>query len=166
MRRICNPCQQKGRELKKGVRELMLAFLTTLLSIYIPSFVNFAAENFFMGIDSIISAGADSESVGSSVSNTESTMSSNNIPEELGTTSEDPVHYHTIYSIVAENGIDASCIDSGSYDSVAYCVCGIELSRETVVTTPLGHKYLSNKKEPSCINEGCAIIACDEFSCP
>lgn len=152
---------KKEGSLKKGVRELMLAFLTTLFSIYISSFVNFAAENFFVGIDStIISTGADFESVGSSVSNTESTMSSNNTPEGLGTTSEDPVHYHTIYSIVAENGIDASCIDSGSYDSVAYCICGIELSRETVVTSPLGHKYLSNKKEPSCINEGFTTYIC------
>ncbi len=49
---------------------------------------------------------------------------------------------HTPADPVKESEISATCEASGSYVSVVNCsVCGLEISRETVTTDPLGHAY-------------------------
>ena len=66
---------------------------------------------------------------------------------------------------VIENSVDATCIISGSYDSVVYCsVCDTELSRESIVTTPLGHDYSSEwtiDLKPTCTELGSQSRHCE-----
>lgn len=47
---------------------------------------------------------------------------------------------HTLGSQVIENSIELTCTTAGSYDKVVYCtVCDREVTRETIVTEPVGH---------------------------
>ena len=69
-----------------------------------------------------------------------------------------PLKEHTPADAVEENVIFASCTAEGSYESVIYCsVCSEEISRETVITEPLGHtpsEAVSERErvEPTCTN--------------
>ena len=57
---------------------------------------------------------------------------------------------HTEGQPVEENRNEASCLASGSYDSVVYCsVCGVQLKKETITIDALGHKY-DNDKDTDC----------------
>ena len=50
---------------------------------------------------------------------------------------------HTAADAVQENLTEASCTESGSYESVVYCViCGKEISRTAVVLEATGHSYV------------------------
>ena len=52
---------------------------------------------------------------------------------------------HLPAAAVMENQIPATCTETGSYESVIYCVsCGVELSRETVELDALGHNDGNN----------------------
>lgn len=59
-----------------------------------------------------------------------------------------------------ENVINATCLDSGSYELVSYCECGEELSREAFTTKPLGHDYIASITEPSCEENGFTTHTC------
>ena len=55
-----------------------------------------------------------------------------------------------------ENEKEATCTETGSYDSVVYCsVCGHVMSRETVTTPANGHnEVIDEAVAPDCINTG------------
>jgi len=59
-----------------------------------------------------------------------------------------------------DNIIDATCFDGGSYESVSYCECGEELSREVFITAPLGHNYIATITDPSCGENGFTTHTC------
>lgn len=59
-----------------------------------------------------------------------------------------------------EDVINATCLDSGSYELVSYCECGEELSREAFTTEPLGHDYIASVTEPSCEENGFTTYTC------
>ena len=66
---------------------------------------------------------------------------------------------HTGGDPVAENEIPATCTESGSYESVVYCIrCKTELSRESKTVDALGHTYegvvSGTVKTYTCVN-GC-----------
>ncbi len=65
---------------------------------------------------------------------------------------------HTASEAVTENEVDATCTQSGSYDTVIYCSeCGAELSRITTTTNPLGHtttEEIENYVAPTCTEDG------------
>lgn len=68
---------------------------------------------------------------------------------------------HTPGEAVTENLIQPDCENSGSYDSVIYCTfCGDEISRETIVTDALGHKYEGVVTAPDCVNGGYTTYTC------
>ena len=49
---------------------------------------------------------------------------------------------HQKGSPVAENKVDSTCTENGSYDSVTYClVCQAEVDRESMIINKLGHDY-------------------------
>ena len=52
---------------------------------------------------------------------------------------------HTESDVVVENNVLPTCTTSGSYDNVTYCtVCDEELSREIIVISSTGHKYVDH----------------------
>lgn len=62
---------------------------------------------------------------------------------------------------VTENLVLPDCENKGSYDSVIYCTfCGDEISRETMVTEALGHKYDGVVTAPDCVNDGYTTYTC------
>ena len=80
------------------------------------------------------------------------------------TTSPVEEHVHTPGDPVTENNVAPTCTQSGSYDSVVYCTgCGEELSRETVITEPRGHKYFPVVTRPTCTEGGYTTYIC--FRC-
>jgi len=57
-----------------------------------------------------------------------------------------PALGHTEAEPVIENEVAPDCVTDGSYDSVVYCsVCGVEVSRETVVVPALGHDFVNGE---------------------
>ena len=55
---------------------------------------------------------------------------------------------HTDGDVVEENYVAPTCTANGSKDNVTYCTaCGIETSREKVVISATGHKYVNGKCE-------------------
>ncbi|MCD8372210.1 MAG: hypothetical protein LUD27_02785, partial [Clostridia bacterium] len=47
---------------------------------------------------------------------------------------------HTAGEAVEENRVEATCTETGSYDSVVYCsVCGEEISRQTIIIPATDH---------------------------
>lgn len=69
---------------------------------------------------------------------------------------------HKPSAAVTENMIDATCTDSGSYDSVIYCSeCGEELSRSQEIIAPLRHQYRTIEGvDPSYENSGYYVLEC------
>ena len=63
---------------------------------------------------------------------------------------------HTSGAAVTENVVDATCLESGSYDEVVYCTtCKTELRREQKTTPALGHDIVHHKpKTPTCTEIG------------
>ena len=64
---------------------------------------------------------------------------------------------HSPDDIVQENIIEPSCTENGTYDNVIYCKeCGEELSRETAVSSALGHSFgnWTITKEPTTNSQG------------
>ena len=74
-----------------------------------------------------------------------------------------PATGHTEGEAVEENIVAAKCLETGSYDSVVYCVdCGKELSRETVEIPAKGHdfdKWTISKNE-TCTEQGIKYRKC------
>jgi len=57
-----------------------------------------------------------------------------------------PALGHTEAEPVIENEVAPDCVTDGSYDSMVYCsVCGVEVSRETVVVPALGHEFVNGE---------------------
>ena len=53
-----------------------------------------------------------------------------------------PATGHVAGNAVTENAVEPTCEEPGSHDSVTYCsFCGIELNRETIVDSALGHSW-------------------------
>ena len=73
------------------------------------------------------------------------------------------VHEHAAYSSAKENEVAATCEENGSYDLITYCVCGEEISRETVTESALGHSFTQYEQTvaPDCENEGKEVAVCD-----
>lgn len=66
-------------------------------------------------------------------------------------------HVHVNGEPVKEHIKESTCTESGSYEEVVYCKkCKEELSRTTVTTSPLGHKYGDWQvvKEATCKEDG------------
>ena len=63
---------------------------------------------------------------------------------------------HTSGAAVTENVVDATCLESGSYDEVVYCTtCKTELRREQKTTPALGHDIVHHEpKTPTCTEIG------------
>lgn len=82
--------------------------------------------------------------------------------QDVGNTSDDNSsnHEHKNAYEKEENVVDATCLDSGSYELVSYCECGEELSRESFSTEPLGHNYIVAITEPSCEENGFTTYTC------
>ena len=74
-----------------------------------------------------------------------------------------PAKGHVKGKVKIENATEATCEEGGSYDEVVYCtVCNKELSRNTVKTEALGHKWNEGKitTEPTCTEEGVKTFQC------
>lgn len=69
-------------------------------------------------------------------------------------------HTHASYRTEKENIVEATCTESGSYESVEYCECEEELSRETILVEPLGHNYTKKITNPSCTDTGFTTYTC------
>ena len=74
---------------------------------------------------------------------------------------------HVNGEAVEENRIEPDCVNTGSYDSVVYCInCNGECSRESVEIPALGHTagaaVVENRVEPDCVNTGKydAVVYC------
>ena len=64
-----------------------------------------------------------------------------------------PAKGHVKGEVKIENDTESTCEKGGSYDEVVYCtVCNKELSRTTVKTEALGHKWNEGKitTQPTC----------------
>ena len=74
-----------------------------------------------------------------------------------------PAKGHVKGEVKIENDTESTCEKGGSYDEVVYCtVCNKELSRNTVKTEALGHKWNEGKitTEPTCTEEGVKTFQC------
>ena len=74
-----------------------------------------------------------------------------------------PAKGHVKGKVKIENATEATCEEGGSYDEVVYCtVCNKELSRNTVKTEALGHKWNEGKitTQPTCTEEGVKTFQC------
>ena len=74
-----------------------------------------------------------------------------------------PAKGHVKGKVKIENATEATCEVGGSYDEVVYCtVCNKELSRNTVKTEALGHKWNEGKitTQPTCTEEGVKTFQC------
>ena len=74
-----------------------------------------------------------------------------------------PAKGHVKGEVKIENDTESTCEKGGSYDEVVYCtVCNKELSRTTVKTEALGHKWNEGKitTEPTCTEEGMKTFQC------
>ena len=65
---------------------------------------------------------------------------------------ETPATGHTSGAAVKESVVDATCLESGSYEEVTYCTtCKTELSREKKTIAALGHDIVHHEpKTPTC----------------
>ena len=70
--------------------------------------------------------------------------------------SSSSAHTHTPAAAVEENKTDATCTQTGSYDSVVYCSsCHQEISRERKTIPAKGHDLVHHEaKEPTCTENG------------
>ena len=74
-----------------------------------------------------------------------------------------PAKGHIKGEVKIENATESICEKGGSYDEVVYCtVCNKELSRNTVKTEALGHKWNEGKitTQPICTEEGVKTFQC------
>ena len=74
-----------------------------------------------------------------------------------------PARGHVKGKVKIENATEATCEEGGRYDEVVYCtVCNKELSRTTVKTEALGHKWNEGKitTQPTCKEEGVKTFEC------
>ena len=74
-----------------------------------------------------------------------------------------PAKGHVKGEVKIENATESTCEKGGSYDEVVYCtVCNKELSRTTVKTEALGHKWNEGKitTQPTCTEEGVKTFQC------
>ena len=74
-----------------------------------------------------------------------------------------PAKGHVKGEVKIENDTESTCEKGGSYDEVVYCtVCNKELSRTTVKTEALGHKWNEGKitTQPTCTEEGVKTFQC------
>ena len=74
-----------------------------------------------------------------------------------------PAKGHVKGEVKIENATESTCEKGGSYDEVVYCtVCNKELSRNTVKTEALGHKWNEGKitTQPTCMEEGVKTFEC------
>ena len=74
-----------------------------------------------------------------------------------------PAKGHVKGEVKIENATESTCEKGGSYDEVVYCtVCNKELSRTTVKTEALGHKWNNGKvtTEPTYAEEGVKTYTC------
>ena len=74
---------------------------------------------------------------------------------------------HTPGEAVRENEQDATCTESGSYETVTYCtVCGSEVARKTADVTALGHDWGTGSviQQPTCTASGTQMFTCTRCS--
>ena len=70
---------------------------------------------------------------------------------------------HQAGEATSENEVSATCTEQGSYDNVTYCkYCGVELSRDTKYTDPLGHNWDNGviTTQPTEAKEGVKTFTC------
>ena len=96
----------------------------------------------------LIEATGHSYQATNSVVNADSTVTvtyaCDNCGDSYSATVGTPVHRHSAARTVRENEVAATCTTADSYDSVVYCECGEELSRETITGTATGHNYVED----------------------
>ena len=84
---------------------------------------------------------------------------------KLADTYSTTVHNHKAGTPVKENELLATCTGNGSYDMVSYCtICGIEMSRTTSQTSPLGHDYQGVPTAATCTEPGYTTYTCSRCS--
>ena len=69
-------------------------------------------------------------------------------------------HEHSVSKTASENVIEATCTESGSYDEVEYCDCGLELNRESISIQPLGHDFQATQNQATCTKAGYVTYIC------
>lgn len=131
--------KKKEGNMKKALYGLALSFLSALFGYLIGE------------ICGSLNAFNNNKSVGEESFDTHFTDYSNH---------SESSHYHYAFSVVTENNIDPTCVDAGSYDSVEYCECGYELSRESIEVKQLDHVYRETKTNPSCNKRGFTTYVC------
>ena len=68
---------------------------------------------------------------------------------------------HTAGEVRKENEVAPGCASEGSYDRVVSCDrCSLEISREKVTVSALGHSYESVVTAPTCTGEGYTTHTC------
>ena len=68
---------------------------------------------------------------------------------------------HSPADAVRENEVPATCLNTGSYDSVVYCsTCGVELSRTEMTTEKTAHSYANKVTKATPTADGKIIPTC------
>lgn len=129
--------KKKEGTLKQAILEFFISIISIFIGIYIES-----------GIDYIKEATSNPITMDSNISN--------NTEENL--LSE---HTHKEYLVKKENIVEATCINTGSYDYVVYCDCEKELKRENTIIEVLGHNYISFITNPTCTEQGFTTYTCN-----
>lgn len=71
------------------------------------------------------------------------------------------MHVHAAETTKLENTKPATCESDGSCDSVVYCSCGEEMSREKTTLPAIGHNYRKKVTEATCVQSGITTYTCN-----
>ena len=138
---------------KKAGMEFLIAILSMFLGFFLQFGFDFVVEKLSPMNEEKIDD-ADSESI---------------VHNNLGKKENNKeIHTHKKYKEEKENYVDATCVDSGSYEEVEYCECGNEINRKKVTINALGHNYIGTITEPNCTEQGFTKYICsrcnDEYT--
>lgn len=136
--------RKKEGSLKQAIIEFAFAVLSAAICIYVEYGFDYISKIFFPNNVDVVSD-VDTE----------------NVYDSTGEFDEGSNHIHENLSTKKENSIDPSCVEGGSYESVIYCECGEELSRDTFILETLGHNYKKIVTAPTCYNQGFTTFICN-----